>query len=83
MGVYRRCVQKKESCIKDSLNDMNQETLIIQYTSSKFFNEDVKRRLSKLSKDVSIHGRRMKFDCCKFWVMKFDCCKFWVSYNLE
>ena len=42
--------------MKTRHNDMNQKTSIIQYN----FNEDVNKRLSKLSKDVSIHATLKK-----------------------
>ena len=38
------------------------------------FNEDVKKILLKLSKDISIHATLKKED---------SCFKFWVNYNLE
>ena len=50
--------------------DMNQEISIIQYT---LIEDNVKKILLKLSKDISIHGTLRKNEV--------SCYKFWVDYN--
>ena len=51
--------------------DMNQETSIIQYTSMKMWRKGCQNYQNMFQ--FMPHWRRMKFDCCKFW----------VGYNLE
>ena len=46
--------------------DMNQETSIIQYTSIKMWRKGCQNYQKMFQ--FMLHWRRIKFDCCKFWV---------------